>query len=258
MDKNGRVVTRHVRVDGPDSGESREFPSPKVIDVSRPGAIDVPGMVKETRKHIKDVISETKLGFFEKRKLMSTLDSDTLAVIAKHGIGGDGDKIPSLLIARCVADGEMKLLNDFADYIDDHGVMKTRHGYGHYDTCLFLLGLRGGKCADPSMDDFGFSPYSEASAEEREAQHAVIEAALTLGGVDHVVYEEAEHSIAPIRRLRSYALVEYIKENPDKAEEVVKLIKDRGISSLNDGLKNIEELMDARDDISAPLSEGTL
>lgn len=254
MDKNGHIVTRHVRSDDYTPNWSREIPAP----VAAPRAIDVPTRVKETRNYIKDFLSDTELGFFEKRKMMNTLDSDTLAVLAKHGVGGEGAQIPSDLLGQCVRDGKMTLINDFADYLDDHGVMDTRLGYGHYDTCLYLLGLRGGKGTNDLMADFGFSPYSEADAEERKAQHAVIEAALTLGGSDHVVTEEGQNSITPVKRLRSYALVDYIKENPDKAEEVANLIKERGISSYNNGLIDIEELMDTRDEISDPLAEGAL
>jgi hypothetical protein len=151
----------------------------------------------------------------------------------------------------------LTLINDFAAYVDEHGIMEHRHGYGHYDTCMYLMGLRGGKATNDLMATFGFSPYSEADPGERAVQHAVIEAARTINP-DHVVVEDALNSMTPVIRLRSYTLVDYIKTQPEKTEEVVRLINDRGISPYEDGLEDIEDLMNTRDEISAPLAEGAL
>lgn len=254
-DKNGRTVIRHVRADKPNYTGSPALPAPALASTS--SAHDVLGVVKDTREHIKEFLTDTKLGFFEKRKMMKTLDRDTLTVLAEHGIGGEGDRIPSDLLGLCVRDGKLTFLNDFAAYVDDHGLMDARHGYGHYDTCMYLLGLRGGKATNELMATFGFTPYSEADTEERAAQHAVIEAARTLNP-EHIVVADATNSNTSVRRLRSYTLVDYIKMHPEKTEEVVRLINDRGISPYEDGLENIEGLMNARDEISAPLAEGAL
>lgn len=255
-DKNGRTVIRHVRAANPNYGGSRAFPAPALTSTSSDH--DVLGVVKDTREHIKEFLTDMKLGFFEKRRMMKTLDRDTLPVLAEHGIGGErGGRIPSDLLGICIRDGKLTFLNDFAAYVDDHGIMDTRHGYGNYDTCMYLMGLRGGKATNDLMAPFGFSPYSEADSEERDAQHAVIEAARTLNK-NHVVTEDALNSMTPVIRVRSYTLVDYIKAHPEKTEEVVRIINDRGISPYEDGLEDIEGLMNARDEISAPLAEGAL
>lgn len=254
-DKNGRSVIRHVRADKPNYTGSRVFPS--LAPAPKTNVPDVPGIVKESRGNIKEFLSDMKLGFFQKRKMMKTLDRDTLAVLAEHGMGGKGDQIPSDILAFCVREGRFTLLNDFAAYVEDHGIMDTRHGYGEYDTCLHLIGLGGGKATNELMANFGFSPYSEAGPDERAIQHAVIEATRTLNS-EHVVIADAVNSDTPVIRLRSYTLVDYIKRHPEKTEEVVRLINDRGISPYEDGLENIEGLMNSRDEISAPLAEGAL
>lgn len=255
IDRNGRVVTRHMRAEAQGKNERRGFPSPDALL----DADAITTRVKETRHYIKEFFSDMKLGFFKTRAMMKTLNRDTLKTLARHGVGGEGSQIPSDLLGICVRDGSMTLLNDFADYIEDHGLMNTRNGYGYYDTCLYLLGLRGGKYANDLLRDFGFAPYSQADEDERRAQHFVIEAALTLGtGEGHVVIDESAHSITPVYRIRSYALVDYIKANPEKSEDVVRVIKERGISPYGDGLHDIEELMQTREEISKPLAEGAL
>jgi len=252
-DKNGRAVIRHVRAASSSTKSNHVFPPP--VTEPKPASVDAKSIAKKQLAHIKGYFVELEVGFWTRRSLLNTLHRDTLTVLAEHGIGGDGDNIPYSLTRHCVVNRSFALLNDMAAYLEDHGATGNKDGYGNYDTCAYLIGL-GGKAHNPHLATFGFSPYSTASPEERIAQHAVIEATRTLNA-EHVVVVETDQDV-PLWRLRSYALVEYIKANPDKVEALVKLINERGISPYENGLEDIESLMNTREEISTPLADGAL
>lgn len=204
---------------------------------------------------LKAFLDSHDVGFFARRKLMKTLRSETLSTLAKHGIGEGEHTLPMSLMNHCVNAKSFSLVNDLAAYIDDYGTFRGGF-YGDYSPAVYLLGV-----AKNSRDNgMTLVSYSEAGAEERIRQHAVIEAARSLR-VDCIVETSGsgntEHGF-PNKRINHPALVDYIRKHPHKAEKVVQLVNERGPESIGTGGRTLDGLVDNFLATATPLSGGAL
>jgi hypothetical protein len=249
-DKNGVIVTRHVRAGGKPSKSKHPLPLPTPILGSLNASI-----VDAQMSKLKAFLDSNDVGFFARRKLMKTLKPDALSTLAKHGIGEGEHTLPMSLMNHCVNSKSFSLINDLAAYVDDHGTFSGGF-YGEYSPAVYLLGV-----AKNSRDN-GTTPvsYSEAGAEERIRQHAVIESARSLR-VDCIVETSGSGNTEygfPNKRINHPALVDYIRKYPHKAEKVVHLVNERGSETIGSGGRTLDGLVDNFLATATPLSGGAL
>jgi hypothetical protein len=193
------------------------------------------------------------VGFFARRKLLKSLRAGTLPTLAKHGIGEGEHTLPMSLMNHCVNSKSFSLLNDLAAYVDDHGAFREGF-YGSYAPATYLLGITG------NNRDKGAVHYSEADAEERIRQHAVIESARSLN-VECITETSgtAEYENGfPHKRINNQPLAAYIRKNPYKAEKVVRLVNERGVDIVGSGGRALDELLENVSSTVTPLSRGAL
>lgn len=204
---------------------------------------------------LKAFLDSNDVGFFARRKLMKTLKPDTLSTLAKHGIGEGEHTLPMPLITHCVNSKSFSLVNDLAAYVDDYGPFRGGF-YGYYYPAVYLLGVTRN-----SRDDGATPiPYSEAGTGERIRQHAVIQAAHSLN-VECIVetsgWGNTEYGF-PNKRIIQPALVDYIRRNPYKSENVVRLVNERGSEVIGTGGRTLDGLVDNFLETATPLSGGAL
>lgn len=249
LDKNGRLVTKHVRAGAPDQAGKRPFPAP-YADAPKS---KIENSVEQQMLHITTTADRQGMGFFAKRKMLKSLDPNTLPTLAKHGVGMNHYLFPESMVHYFIETKSLSLLNDIAAYAEDHGNFNE----GYLRECavgMYLLGLSYGV-----RDKKTVITYSKADPEERARQHAVIQAVRTLN-VNQVV-ETSGHGMnesgVAQKRLVSPELKKYIMKNPDKVETIVSLINDRGIEILDDE-SVMDGLVENYSTTATPLSGGAL
>lgn len=248
MDKNGRLVTKHVRNNSADSGRS-SFPPPFHVPAS---------LVDETVEAQKDKLSTfcavSGLGFLATRKILRSLDPKALAILAKHGIGTQGRTLPRNLMEHCKQTKSCDIINDFAAYVDDHGTFSGGSIYEEYSPATYLLGVNEGRA------DKDYVHYSKANEEERERQHALIEATRTLD-VHYIVessgWGNRDYGF-PQRRIREQRIIDYIRRNPERSQELVAFINERGSDILDQGDAVMDGVLSEIREAATPLSGGAL
>jgi hypothetical protein len=249
LDKNGRLVTKHVRAGGvTDKTGNRSFPAP-YEDAPKSS---IQNVVDQQMALILNAADNQGMGFFGKRKMLKSLDPSTLTTLAKHGVGMNYYLFPTSLVHYSIETQSLSLLNDLAAYADDYGGFDE----GFYRGCapaLYLLGLTDG------VRDKSIVTYSKASPEERARQHAVIQAVRTLDA-QYIVETSGNGSRengVPQKKIINPELKEYIRKNPDKVEAVVNLINERGSDILED--ENVMDgLVESYSATATPLSGGAL
>lgn len=257
MDRNGKIVTRHVKSD---SSKSASPTLPNVYPSESSQAI-TRVIERKLNESIRDSDALRKAGFWNRKKLMKTLGADTTRTIAECGgqkHGRHEAAIPHDLLSHCVAKGSFAPLNDLAAYLKDHGTLSSK---STWEPAQYLAGLYQSDTEKPDGSSlYGFSPYSQASAEERLIQHKVIRAAEFLKAPYVVLaHWNNEASTFPSWRFKNPELVRYMKDHPENIDELVRVMTTRMIvPETQEDLAGVIELMNTKDETAAPLEDGVL
>lgn len=125
MDKNGKLVTRHIKYDA-------NQPAPKSMLPSVFGLFGkderYPGF---TKKLLDDGLSEMRSS--DRKKLMSTLNDDTMRALHAAGVGRDNEEMHNhnsvfkRIIRVCEKEGTFALLNNIAFFSSDEGWQEEPH-----------------------------------------------------------------------------------------------------------------------------------
>jgi hypothetical protein len=177
-----------------------------------------------------------------------------MPVLARHGIHGQEGRapIPNDFVNYCINNGSFAILNDMAAYIDDHGTFKG-DTYDDFEPLTYLIGLQG---TFAHLDKTVYlKHYSEADDNQRDAQYALIGATRSLNSEYVRFCEDMDGMIS--RRLNS-ELTQYLLENHEKADQIVRVINKRGIAPTGAGLEAIKAIVANGDEIGTTLSEGAL
>jgi hypothetical protein len=171
---------------------------------------------------------------------MKTLHPDTIEVLATQTDKSGVQHLPISLIKECVFESDMSLLNDTAQFIKD---TNSPHTVNHL--VMHLKGL---------LYYYDLTPYSRADSDERASQQALVHAADKLPR-EYLRISDWSHRLGALA-LKNQQLVEYIHRNPDKTDDLIKIITERRLDS--NSLTNIDDLMGIREDIQGPLMDGSL
>jgi hypothetical protein len=247
VDRNGKLVTRHVRT------PKKLTPAGLLSNLG--GALVPKRHPIETRMaslttNPRFVAMDRKA----KRALLETLHPDTMSLLDKHGIKSYEDEavIPDEIASYCINTGSFALINDVAAYIEDHGTF-WGHTYGGFESVTSLLGMQR---QNNHLDESLFlKHYSEVDADERAAQHAVVVATRTIS-IGHLRFSDENEG--PISRSINSGLARYIMGNPEKVEQIIKVINTRNINPAGKGLETIKAIVEGEDEIGTTLSQGAL
>lgn len=211
------------------------------------------------RQRIESALNPNPLYFFHRRKLLKTLHPDTLPTLVKYGFDGNAYPIPEKFIRECLRIDSFAYFNDLADYLTDRDNTALPHNYDHPNSKWALITYFKGLVAERNSqrpNALRFHHYSQASLEERAIQRAVINATMTIDR-KHLERHTDEHSIA-VTRLASIDLLAYIAANPDRSEAAVAMINEGRTGTTAENLKNIDDFITTRSQITAPLLDGAL
>lgn len=251
IDRNGRLVTRYVTRDADFPTPTRFLPKLAALFGTKQEPLEVEVRMDCIRQNRRFIAMDRK----SRKALLDTLHPDTMSILAKHSINSDAwhSPLPEEIVSYCIDKVKFSVLNDVAAYIDDHGTFKG-HTYGELEPFAYLLGLQSSHIATLEAT-FYLKNYSEADAEQRQAQHALIRATRTLNR-DYVRF--SSESEGPIFRRLNGDLSRYIMENHENADKIVRVINARGIMPTGKGLDAIKGIVAAGDEIGTTLSDGAL
>lgn len=215
-------------------------------------------LVYEHRARIESAIPPSFFSLLH-RRLMKTLHPATLPTLVSFGYNGNDHAIPEIIIYECIRNESFAYLNDLAAFLVDtkDDPVKSRHGkpFSKYDLITHFKGLRVG-----TTNKYGhklrFDHYSKVSPRERAIQRAIIRAAIALLP-KHVERQSDKYEIG-ITRLASDDLVRYLMNNPDRAEDAVAIINARHSVITEDSIKNVDDFINVRREITTPLLTGAL
>jgi hypothetical protein len=250
VDRNGRVVTRHVRT-GATPAPTRLIPKLAAMF----GAKREPA---EVEARIEWITHSPRFGTLDRssqKKLLATLHPQTMKTLAKHGIttGGYSEVISMDIIGYSIIRRSLVALNDMAEYIDDYGAFRG-NTYGDFEPMTYILGLQEGAVTHIDRSVY-FPRYSRADSDQRAAQHAIIEATRKLNP-EYVRFSSEEDGMIT-RRLNS-ELTQCLLDNHEKADQIVRVINKRGIDPTGKGLEAIMAIVANGEEIGTTLSEGAL
>lgn len=249
VDRNGRVVTRHVRT-GAGPASTRLIPKLAAMF----GAKQEPSEVRVRLECITRSPRFRAMDRDSKKALLATLRPETMGTLAKHGINeGNPEPIPEDIVSYCINNGSLVALNDMAEYIEDYDAFRGAT-HGDFEPLTYLLGLQAGPVAHLDSTVY-MQHYSEADDHQRAAQHALIQATRKMNP-EYVRFSNEMDGLIT-RRLNS-ELTMYLLESYENADKIVQFINKRHIEPMGKGLEAIKALVSAGEEIGTTLSDGAL
>lgn len=252
MDKNSKLVVRHVRDDKRKGSLQRAFP--KLSGLFRPTPREAAGVVQRINS-IKNHPRFNRMERKQRRALMETLHANTLSILDKHDIRTYENliAIPDEVLDHCLKEGSFVILNDLAAYLEDYGP-HWGHTYGGFEPIMSLLGIHAGPFS--TLDkQVRLKHYSEANEEQRKGQRAVIQATRTIN-IEHLHFSDENEGL--IHRRVNAALTLFLLENHEDAERIIRIINTRHINPNKRGLEDIKAILLSENEIGKTLSGGAL
>lgn len=252
MDRNGKLVTRHIKYAKQPEQPKSEFPPVAALFGRRD---KFPGMFDEIFKEV-----TSRLDKAERRDLMNTLHPDTVGALYALGIGHEDSPFNNVdngyrsLIGRCVREGSFTVLNNVAFFAHDDGrEIQFAHANGLIGPVIGLSHY--GKTGEPRVD------YTSATDEEIIGARNVLRALRDLSGkaatTSDYNYVTGQGEGDYIKHQQISTLL--LESDEDRAKDILKFIQDRdGWLSSEADVQNMLELLEMTDDIHDALDEGAL
>lgn len=253
MDKNGRLITRHIKYD---ESVMPKKSMPTVFSMFREDE-RFPGKTKETLEYPLRMHSSA-----ERKKITKTLNDDTMRALYSMGIGADSNYESALesdtraVASQCFSEGSYALLNNIAFFAQDGD-----RGKDAMTLRAFFPLVKGlSQYQEPGTPRIDYTHATDEELDQARKMLTIAETFQHEGGVCIAQNYDAPSGGGPGVYMNAPAAVEAMRSmSTDEALEFVKLARQRDVwLDEPDQVASHLDWMQLRDETHDALDDGVL